>query len=176
MLTTAAAFGGLAAAQPLQSIALEQDFSNGPLQITPHALVAGCGEDKVPSGVVYATRNGQSVVVLRATIQNAVGEDIPFGSEDSTRVFKLASMEPEAEYMGVFPEGIGDSISDIAARMKMDAFVIWKVPTRMLDRATGITLVVYDLGKTQSVMLPTEDWMTTRRMTGGQLTVPLTRC
>ncbi|MUM18167.1 hypothetical protein FZI91_03405 [Mycobacterium sp. CBMA271] len=175
VLASTAAFGGLATAPAIRMASLGDEVSIGPLRITPHALVVGCSEEKVPRGAALDIRDGQSLVVLRATIESAADEDVSFGSGDSTRVFKLQS-EPRYAYLGVYPEDAKYYVSDIAARSTMDVSIIWRIPTVQANEMSTVTIFIYDLEKQQSLLLPSMDWGITVRHTGSQLSVPMTRC
>jgi hypothetical protein len=176
ILAATAAFGGLGAAATAKPVSLGQEYVNGPLRITAHALDIECNEADVPSLMGYDIRNGKVALVFRVTIENLVDEDILFGGGDATRVFELQPVEPQGAYGGVFPEGARQDVTNIAARMSMNASVIWMIPSTWLTEISTVQIVIRDLEKSVRVLVPSSTWFSTLRETGGQLTVPLRSC
>lgn len=124
----------------------------------------------------YDIRQGKVALVFRVAIENLVGEDISFGGGDNTRVFELQPTEPKGSYGGVFPDGATQNTANIAARMTINASVIWMLSPKVLAESSTMQVVIRDLEKSVRTLIPASTWFPTVRETGGLLTVPSRSC
>ncbi|MBA0045721.1 hypothetical protein [Mycobacteroides sp. LB1] len=174
VLAVAAAFGGLGEAPTVKPVQLGETYLNGPLRITPHALVAGC--KKVPFSYAYAIPDDKSILVLRVTIESVVDEDLVFDGNNRYKIFELQTDKSNDVFVGIVPEGGSSPVTDIAAGTTMEAGITWQVPNKWLTSSRTAIVNINDLEKKSQEFIPVVQWMLADRDTHGQLTAQLGRC
>ncbi|MBN7561832.1 hypothetical protein [Mycobacteroides abscessus] len=174
VLAATAAFGGLEEAPTVKPVELGKIYANGALDIIPHALVAGCR--KIPFSFAYAIPDDQSVVILRATIESVIDEDLGFDGNADYKLFELKVDDTNKAPIGVIPEGGQSPVDEIAAGTKMVVGIMWQVPNKWLERTRTATVILGDLEKKAQEFIPVVKWVKADRDIHGELTTHLGEC
>lgn len=175
VLGVAAGFGGLEQASTAKPIELDQAYTNGPLRITPHAVVEKCGQGEVPFVFAHVIAKGKSIIGLRATIESLVNEDLKFDQNNRDGMFGLEG-GAEDSFMGIVPKGEREPVKDIAAGTTVDADILWQIPPEWPADSHPVIINIYDLEERPQEFLPVVQWTKTDRAIHGQLKAPMIRC